>query len=134
MLYKDSDTTTKVGVKDRQGRPDARHPGQRQRPGARQGRRKAKAPSAAAIREEIEHLAWCIRNNRPRTELRCRAGSRPGRRGHRPGHQRRHRQRQPTAKGGYLAFEEDWYDINDDATPDGSSVKEENEKLGGGLS
>ena len=36
-------------------------------------------------------------------------------------------------KGGYLAFEEAWYDINDDATPDKSSVKEENEKLGAKL-
>ena len=37
-------------------------------------------------------------------------------------------------KGGYLAFEEAWYDLNKDETPDGSSVKKENEKLGGGLS
>ena len=37
-------------------------------------------------------------------------------------------------KGGYIQFQEDWYDINKDATPDGSSVKEENEKLGAGLS
>ena len=36
-------------------------------------------------------------------------------------------------KGGYIQFEEEWYDINHDATPDGSSVKEENEKLGAGL-
>jgi hypothetical protein len=37
-------------------------------------------------------------------------------------------------KGGYLKFEEAWYDINNDATPDGSSVKEENDKLKAGLS
>ena len=37
-------------------------------------------------------------------------------------------------KGGYVKFEEEWYDINKDGTPDGSSVKEENEKLRAGLS
>ena len=37
-------------------------------------------------------------------------------------------------KGGYLQFQEAWYDIDNDATPDGSSVKEENEKLKAGLS
>ena len=36
-------------------------------------------------------------------------------------------------KGGYLKFEEAWYDIDKDETPDGSSVKEENEKLKAGL-
>jgi hypothetical protein len=36
-------------------------------------------------------------------------------------------------KGGYVAFREEWYDMDSDETPDGSSVKEENEKLGAGL-
>jgi hypothetical protein len=37
-------------------------------------------------------------------------------------------------KGGYLQFKEEWYDINSDETPDGSSVKQENETLQAGLS
>ena len=36
-------------------------------------------------------------------------------------------------EGGFVAFDENWYDVHHDATPDGSSVSEENEKLKAGL-
>ncbi|MBW3598923.1 MAG: gfo/Idh/MocA family oxidoreductase, partial [Planctomycetes bacterium] len=32
-------------------------------------------------------------------------------------------------KGGYVAFQEDWFDYKSDATPDGSSVKDEMQSL-----
>ena len=36
-------------------------------------------------------------------------------------------------QGGYIKFEESWYDLNDDATPDGSEIKATAEKLGADL-
>jgi hypothetical protein len=36
-------------------------------------------------------------------------------------------------EGGFVKFDENWYDIHHDATPDGSSISEENEKLKAGL-
>lgn len=130
LLFKNSDTSTKVGVKDDKGGPTL----DTQASGKGPSLAKAAAdmgPVSRGYTEEIEHWAWCIRNNAP-DQPRCRSeialgdavialatnvaidNSNNG-------------------KGGYLAFEEGWYDINDDATPDKSSVKEENEKLGAKL-
>lgn len=131
LLFKTSDTSTKVGVKDDKGGPtlDTQASGK--------GPSLAKAaiesgPVSRGYTEEIEHWAWCIRNDAP-DQPRCRAEVALGdavialtsnvaidNAFH--------------GKGGYIAFEESWYDINDDATPDGSSVKDENEKLGAKLS
>ena len=36
-------------------------------------------------------------------------------------------------KGGYLVFEDSWYDLDHDATPDGSDVKATAEKLGASI-
>lgn len=132
MLYKNSDTGTKIGVKDDKGGPtmDTQASGK--------GPALAKAtvesgPVSRGYTEELEHWAWCIRNKSPENQPRCRPeialgdavialacnvaidNSIKG-------------------KGGYIKFEESWYDINDDATPDGSSVKDEAEKLGAKLS
>jgi predicted dehydrogenase len=127
LLYKDSATTTKVGVKDDKGGPtlDTQASGK--------GPALAKAaenqgPVSRGYREEIEHFAWCIRNNAPKEALRCRpevalgdavialttnvAMKKSG-----------------AGEGGFVKFDENWYDIHHDATPDGSSVSEENEKL-----
>jgi predicted dehydrogenase len=131
LLFKDSDTSTKVGVKDDKGGPtlDTQASGK--------GPSLAKAavesgPVSRGYTEEIEHWAWCIRNQAP-DQPRCRAEIALGdavialasnvaiensNRG----------------KGGYVQFREEWYDIDKDETPDGSSVKEENEKLKAGLS
>jgi predicted dehydrogenase len=130
LLFKESDTSTKVGVKEDKGGPVL----DTQASGKGPSLAKAAAESGPVSRgytEEIEHFAWCVRNNAP-DQPRCRAevalgdavialacnvaieNSLAG-------------------KGGYIQFQEEWYDIDDDATPDGSSVKDENEKLGGGL-
>jgi predicted dehydrogenase len=130
LLFKNSDAGTKVGVKDDKGGPTL----DTQASGKGPSLAKAAAdlgPVSRGYTEEIEHWAWCIRNNAP-DQPRCRAeialgdavialatnvaidNSLQG-------------------KGGYLAFQDGWYDINDDATPDSSSVKDENEKLGAKL-
>lgn len=132
MLYKDSSTTTKVGVGSDKGGPtlDTQASGK--------GPALAKAadtsgPVSRGYTEEIEHFAWCIRNKAPENQPRCKAevalgdavialtanvainSSMKG-------------------KGGHVQFDEGWYDINDDKTPDGSVVKEVAEKLGAKLS
>ena len=131
MLFKDSATTTKVGVKDDKGGPtlDTQASGK--------GPALAKAaenqgPVSRGYREEIEHFAWCIRNNAPKDALRCRPEVALGdavialttnvaiKKAN-------------AGEGGFVKFEEGWYDIHDDATPDGSSISDENEKLKAGL-
>jgi predicted dehydrogenase len=131
LLFKDSDTSTKVGVKDDKGGPAL----DTQASGKGPSLAKAAADSGPVSRgytEEIEHFAWCIRNNAPeaprcRAEialgdaviaLACNVAMENSFKG----------------KGGYLKFEESWYDIDKDETPDGSNVAEENKKLGAGLS
>jgi predicted dehydrogenase len=131
LLFKDSDTSTKVGVKDDKGGPTL----DTQASGKGPSLAKAAADSGPVSRgytEEIEHWAWCIRNNAPE-QPRCRAEIALGdavialacnvaMENNFKG------------KGGYLKFEEAWYDIDNDATPDGSSVADENKNLGAGLS
>jgi predicted dehydrogenase len=130
LLFKESDASTKIGVKDDKGGPTM----DTQASGKGPSLAKAAADSGPVSRgytEEIEHWAWCIRNSAP-DQPRCRAevalgdavialacnvameNSWNG-------------------KGGYIQFKEEWYDINHDATPDGSSLKKENENLGAGL-
>ncbi len=131
LLFKDSDTSTKVGVKADGG--GATLDTQASGKGPSLARAAAESgPVSRGYTEEIEHFAWCIRNNSPDAP-RCRAevalgdavialtsnvaidNSLQG-------------------KGGYVQFKEEWYDINSDETPDGSSLKVENEQLGAGLS
>ena len=61
MLYKDSSTTTRVGVKEDDGGADPGHPGQRQHGGHGQGGHGSHGPVSRGYTEEIEHWAWCIR-------------------------------------------------------------------------
>jgi predicted dehydrogenase len=131
LLFKDSDTSTKVGVKDDKGGPTL----DTQASGKGPSLAKAAAstgPVSRGYTEEIEHWAWCIRNPAPENQPRCNAKIALGdavialatnvaidnaNKG----------------KGGYLAFSEDWYDVNNDATPDGSDIKDEASKLGAEL-
>ncbi len=135
MLYKNSATTSKVGVKDDKGGPtlDTQASGKQSVAKAVQ----ESGPVSRGYTEEIEHWAWCIRNGKPSSQPkenlpRCRAEIALGdgvialasnvaiANG-------------LAGKGGYLKFEESWFDLNEDATPDGSTISDEASKLGADL-
>jgi predicted dehydrogenase len=85
-------------------------------------------PVSRGYTEEIEHWAYCIRNNSPENKPRCypevamadavialttNVALRKSARG----------------EAGYIRFEDAWFDVDSDATPDGSSVAEEMQRL-----
>ncbi len=129
MLYKESDTTSRVSVKEGKAGPTM----DTQASGASAAVAKAAesmGPVSRGYTEEIEHFAWCIRNKAPENQPRCKpevalgdsvialgtnvaVGKNKG------------------GEPGFLKFDEDWYDLNKDATPDGSSCEEERRKLMG---
>ena len=128
MLYAKSDTSAAAGVKaagagyalDTQASGGASSPVS-----------KAAATSGPVSRgytEEIEHWAYCIRNNSPENKPRCypkvamadaiislttNVALQKSARG----------------ESGYVKFEESWFDIASDDTPDGSSVADEMQRL-----
>jgi predicted dehydrogenase len=118
MLYKDADTDTKVSVKDDKGGPtmDTSYSGDM----GTMAKAADTGPVSRGYTEEIEHWAWCIRNRAPENMPRCRPEVALGdavialgcnvamRNG-------------AAGKGGYLKFEESWFDVDSDDTPDGST-------------
>ena len=131
LLFKESDTSTKVGVKEDKGGPTLDTQASGKGPSIARAAVES-GPVSRGYTEEIEHWAWCIRNNAPEAP-RCRAEVALG---DAVIALASNVAIDSSIKGqsGYVKFEEEWYDIDHDATPDGSSVKEENEKLGAGLS
>lgn len=126
MLYKSGDTSARVGVKNAKDGPsmDTQASGP---PVAA----KAAAPSGPVSRgytEEIEHWAWCIRNNDPEVQTRCKPEVALGDAVIALGTNvaiRKNMQGQP----GYLQFKDEWYDLHSDETPDGSSIEKEQKAL-----
>ena len=126
LLYAGSSTSTKVGVKDTSAGPalDTQASGDY----AAVAEAATSGPVSRGYREELEHWAWCIRNPSPENKPRCHPkvalgdavialatnvaihNSNSG-------------------KGGSLQFDEAWFDVDDDATPDGSSIQSEKEQL-----
>jgi len=117
MIYKDQDTSSKIGVTDDKGGPtmDTQASGA----GAVAKAAESSGPVSRGYAEEIEHWAWCIRNPAPENLPRCTpavamgdaiialttnvALARAAR-----------------GEGGFVYFDEDWFDVEKDATPDGS--------------
>ena len=85
-------------------------------------------PVSRGYREQMEHWAWCIRNpaeeNKPRCHPEVALGDGV------VALATTVAQRNASAgKGGYLKFEESWFDIDHDATPDGSTIEAERARL-----
>ncbi len=126
MIYKDSDTQSRVGVKP--GGGGAVLDTQASGATAPLAQLAKSGPVSRGYKEEIEHWAWCIRNPAPENRPRCypavalgdavialstRVAIRNGIAG----------------KGGFLPFDEAWFDPARDETPDGSQISEETQRL-----
>ena len=128
MLYKDSDTSSKVSVKGDKGGFTL----DTQASGSYAAASVAKAAAGADVSrgytEEIEHWAWCIRNPAPENKPKCypevamadavislttNVAIAKGNRG----------------EAGYVKFEDSWFERDSDETPDGSDVKKEMDQL-----
>ncbi|MBC8871877.1 MAG: Gfo/Idh/MocA family oxidoreductase [Planctomycetes bacterium] len=130
MLYKTSSTSSRVKVKDDKGGPtmDTQASGE-MGPAAKAA--ETQGPVSRGYTEEIEHWAWCIRNGdgkdaavQPRCKPEVALGDAVIA-------LTTNVALKSAAKGepGFVKFEDDWYDLNKDATPDGSSYEEEYAKL-----
>lgn len=136
MLYAGSDTGAAVGVKAAKGgyALDTQASGGSSAPIAKAAANSG--PVSRGYTEEIEHWAYCIRNPDPANRPKCypevamadavialttNVAMRKGARG----------------EAGFVKFEESWFDVKSDDTPDGSSVSQEmdamkNYKIDGG--
>lgn len=126
MLYAGSDTSSNVSVNAGKGGPTM----DTQASGGAAAVSKAAATGKVSrgYTEEIEHWAWCIRNRDPENKPRCKPEVALGdavialttnvalRRAN-------------ENQGGYVKFDDAWYDISKDETPDGSVVADEYAKL-----
>lgn len=129
MLYTSSSTSTKVGIKNDAGGPTMDTQASGDGPAAKAV--EDTGPISRGYKEEIEHWAWLIRNHDARdaeAQPRCKPEvaladavialtAKEAIRNSNAG------------KGGFIEFKDEWFDIRDDATPDGSSVEDEQSSL-----
>ncbi len=124
LLYRNSDTSSKVGVKDTGGgyALDTSASGDASAPLAQAA---SSGPVSRGYREEIEHWAYCIRNpdkeNHPRCYPEVALGDAVIALGTNQALKNANDPKSET--GGYMKFKEEWFDIDNDATPDGSTIK-----------
>lgn len=127
LLYRDSDTSSRVGVKKEEGgyALDTSASGDFAAPVAQAA---ASGPVSRGYREEIEHWAYCIRNpdkeNKPRCHPEVAMGDAVISLAANVALKNAN-----AGKGGYLEYKEEWFDIDNDATPDGSDIKQEQEYM-----
>ncbi|MFK8112604.1 MAG: Gfo/Idh/MocA family protein [Rubripirellula sp.] len=125
LLYRNSDTSSKVGVTKQSGSYvlDTSASGDMAAPVAQAA---DSGPVSRGYREEIEHWAYCIRNpdaeNRPRCHPEVAMGDAVIALGTNVALKNANE-----GKGGYMEFKEEWFEVDNDATPDGSSIQAETE-------
>jgi hypothetical protein len=128
MLYKDEDVSAKVSVKSDKGGYQL----DTQASGSYAAASVSKAATGENVSrgytEEIEHWAWCIRNPAPENKPRCYPEVAMG-------------DavialttnvamaKQARGEPGFVKFDEAWFDIKSDATPDGSIVADQSKRL-----
>ena len=130
MLYKDSNTSTRVGVREDKGGAvlDTQASGE----WAAVAQAAMSGPVSRGYREEMEHFAWCIRNPDPSNRPRCHPEVALGdaivaltaNAALKKSHQ---------GEPGFIAFSKAWFDIDQDDTPDGSDVAAETTSLTGNV-
>lgn len=123
LLYRNSDTSSKVGVAKQAGgfALDTSASGDYSAPVAQAA---DSGPVSRGYREEIEHWAYCIRNPDPENHPRCYPEVAMGDAVIALGTNVALK-RAAKGEGGYLQFKEEWFDVNNDETPDGSDIKKE---------
>jgi predicted dehydrogenase len=125
LLYRNSDTSSKVGVSKQAGgfALDTSASGDYSAPVAQAA---DSGPVSRGYREEIEHWAYCIRNPDPDNHPRCYPEVAMGDAVIALGTNVALK-RAAEGKGGYLQFKEEWFQIDNDETPDGSDIAAETE-------
>jgi len=125
LLYRNSDTRSKVGVAKQNGGPvlDTSASGDFAAPVAQAA---DAGPVSRGYREEIEHWAYCIRNPDPDNHPRCYPEVAMGDAVIALGTNVALK-KAAKGEGGYMEFEEEWFDIDSDATPDDSDIAAETE-------
>jgi len=125
LLYRNSDTSSKAGVSKTAGgyALDTSASGDYSAPVAQAA---SSGPVSRGYQEEIEHWAYCIRNPAPENRPRCYPAVAMGDAvialGTNVALGRANR-----GESGYMKFEEEWFDIDSDATPDDSDIAAETE-------
>ena len=88
----------------------------------------ASGPVSRGYTEQIEHWAWCIRNKDPENRPRCHPEVALSDAVIALATNVALRQVGATT-GGFIQFQDAWYDLHDDSTPDGSVVADEYSQL-----
>ncbi|MCL4206570.1 MAG: Gfo/Idh/MocA family oxidoreductase [Pirellulaceae bacterium] len=128
MLYAGSDTTSRVTVKEDGG--GATMDTQASGPaGAVAKAAESMGPVSRGYTEQIEHWAWCIRNKSPENQPRCKPEVALGDAVIALATNVAMKKSWQGDEPGYLKFDDNWYELNHDATPDGSSVPSEYDAL-----
>ena len=129
MLYKSADTSSRVSVKDDKGGPtmNTQASGGAAGPVAKAAEGLGKV--SRGYTEEIEHWAWCIRNPSPENEPHCKPEVALGDAVIALTTNFALKQ-SVTGKGnGFVKFDEKWYELDKDETPDGSDFAKEYARL-----
>jgi predicted dehydrogenase len=128
MLYQDADVSAKVSVKQDNGKYQLDTQASGNYAAASVAKTATGEDVSRGYTEEIEHWAWCIRNKAPENKPRCYPEVAMG-------------DavialttniamaRQAKGEAGYVKFEESWFDVKSDSTPDGSKVEDQLKRL-----
>ena len=122
MLYRNSDTSSKVGVSKKAGgyALDTSASGDYAAPAAQAA---SGGPVSRGYQEEIEHWAYCIRNPAKENRVRCYPEVAMGDAVIAMATNVALKNAN-TGKGGYLEFDEEWFKVDSDAVPDDSKIDE----------
>jgi predicted dehydrogenase len=128
MLYAGSDTSSRVAVREGAAGPtmDTQESG----PAAAAAKAaETMGPVSRGYTEQIEHWAWCIRHREPDNQPRCKPEIALGDAVIALATNVAMKKAWHGDEPGYLKFDDNWYDLNHDATPDGSSIQSEYDAL-----
>lgn len=130
LIYKTSDTASRIKVATDSGGPTMGTQGSGgPTTAASIASAAASGPVSRGYTEELEHWAWCIRNASPENQPRCTPEVAMGDAVIALTANVAIKQ-SIAGKSGYIKFNEKWFDIHNNATPDFSSVAEERASLG----